>query len=265
MGTTTTMSVAETSSSTVAPTSTLPDRTTTTGNPGEPQLVSGTKHREGTKISNELPEGAIGPSQHIIGEEEKLLQELTGASTYRLRSEVSGRFAMANSLVVDVAVIEGLHLSTGDSHAEWSVVDSTSGGLVPVTEEILVDGRRFRYAPADDEWEEFEYGSDLAGPVVMVPLAYSWIHEFSHQLGGAEWLGNEEIEGVAVGHYQWQRQGTIPGDGGETVWDAELWVDGRGVVWRFASASYIDGEPWQATDTVLYDVGAAVTIEAPPT
>jgi len=155
MGTTTTMSVAETSSSTVAPTSTLPDRTTTTGNPGEPQLVSGTKHREGTKISNELPEGAIGPSQHIIGEEEKLLQELTGASTYRLRSEVSGRFAMANSLVVDVAVIEGLHLSTGDSHAEWSVVDSTSGGLVPVTEEILVDGRRFRYAPADDEWEEF--------------------------------------------------------------------------------------------------------------
>lgn len=46
---------------------------------------------------------------------------------------------------------------------------------------------------------------------------------------------------------------------------SEFWIDGDGVVWRYAyEVDFQDGELVQTLDATLYDVGADITI-VPPT
>lgn len=222
--------------------------------------MTGTFYPTGTPVPVVLPEGAIGPSEFINGEDDVQLRDIVGAATHRMRVNISAPFEGLGDFVIESDVIEGASADVFTVYARWFASDAPDGSS-PVFEVVLIDGGQYRRTQGE-EWRD-NSGGALFGWYVP-PIVYSMLHPISSQITGSEWLGNEEIEGVPVGRY---RSIPLHDSGSSSEIDVrgttEIWIDADGVVWRAVSEIFVEGELWWSFDAVLYDVGADIVIEAP--
>ncbi len=250
----------------------IPDAATTTTTTVSPhasvapddEIITGIFYPTGTPVPVALPDGAIGPNEWISKEGGTLLGDMVDASTYRLRTMVSIPSRTDGQgfedYVFEVDVIEGATEDDAAISFRW-VVSDVPEELAVVLEAVLIDGRQYRRDQGGDWFDNT--GGPLFG-MVAPPVVYSVLHDLSPQISAADWLGNEEIDGIPVGRYRWstsQDMRSIP----TSDWGAmyELWVDAEGVVWRVLSETYAAGNLLWSFDTVLYDVGADIEIEVP--
>lgn len=263
--TTTTEAEVQTTTSTVATTTTAATpSTTTTLEAATPELVAGTFIPSGTVVPTELPEGAIGPAEQIVGDQGSSLTERIGVNSYRIRSIGTTSYGdePPEQLLVEVEVVEGTEPEETARHEWWYAPTSASGDRELVAEVIVIDGHRYGYDVEDNEWRDIGFPQDIFGLPPPVATTYTVLDEASFALTGSIWLGNEEIDGVSVGHFEVP---PIPEEyRGDSDSNSELWIDADGVVWRFVwDYSFNDGEIAQSLDAVLYDVGAKIEIVAP--
>ncbi len=54
------------------------------------------------------------------------------------------------------------------------------------------------------------------------------------------------------------------GDSSEYTSTVEFWIDARGIVWRIQAETLVGGTVFWSVETILFDVGADIVIEAPP-
>ena len=270
--TTTATSTSTTVPATTTTSTTLAPSTTTTTEPEdvpEPELITGTFYEDGEVIQNDLPDGAIGPAEHVVGTYRDSLTEALGIGTYRIRAEfvVGWGWPEIEQVVVEVDVTEDPDDGVHASHERWITPDPSTGELAVSHQVITIGDQRFVFDPNDGEWRDVGIPSDLIGPMLMAPTGYPWLGQFAIYVSAVGWLGNDEIDGVPVGHYE------IPPDPTdvdnprhlESDWDSdvEFWIDADGIIRRYKTVAYLNGEFYQSDDTLLYDVGADITIEAP--
>jgi hypothetical protein len=251
-----------------------PPTTTTTAAPNslDPVLVTGTFTPAGTLVSTDLPEGAIGPAEYVVSRDPMTLGERIGVGTYRLHADILvgyGEPDVAIRYVVEVDAVEGSDPTEHSSHERWfAPAQDGDGGGPPVfgAEVITIGDRRFAREVDEDEWTEVGFPMDIAGPIVIAPTRYATLDALSDLVSAWGWLGNEDVDGIPVGHYEVPPYPDLQPDsydGPEFASQSEFWVDADNVVWQWISSSTVDGNLWQSMDLVLFDVGANITIAAP--
>lgn len=225
--------------------------------PVEPTLVTGgTSYPIGTPVPISLPDGAIGPNEDRNTGNDSL-RALIGVSTYRLRTTAIAPIEPGSDQVaeasIQVDVVEG---ETADDVDEY-IQESVDDGEELVTYEMIIVGDRYFTREPGRDWDESSGGYDIVGPVMMIPYDYASMSGVRWSIAAAEWLGNEEIDGVPVGHFRWSEGND------EVTRDTEYWIDGDGVVWRLKTRMMFGDQLFYDADTVLCDVGADITVEAP--
>lgn len=270
--TTTVPSTSTTVAATTTTTSTTAPSTTTTTAPEdvpEPAIITGTFFEDGEVIQNDLPDGAIGPAEHVVGTYRESLTEALGVGTYRIRAEfvVGWAWPETEEYVVEVDVTEDPDSGVNASHERWIIPDPITGDLAGTYQIITIGDQRFAYDPNDGEWRDVGIPSDLVGPMLMAPTGYPWLGQFATYVSAVGWLGNDEIDGVPVGHYEIPPYPTDVDNPRhlESDWDSdvEFWIDADGIVRRYKTVAYLNGDFYQSDNTLLYDVGADITIEPP--
>lgn len=198
------------------------------------------------------------------------LSQLLGVSTYRIRTEIERFFpeeGVEGSLASTVVstVVEGEAPDDVAVHVRRAWTDPEGS---EVFEYMIVDGQTF-VRGEETEWQDAS-DSDLFGHGPdPTPILYSSIHGYSRHLyaspviGESEWLGNEEIDEVPVGRYQWSRPDDDSTGPHDVVSEGEFWVDASGVVRRVRSSAYQNEMLLFTQDAQLLDVGADIKIESP--
>ena len=201
----------------------------------------------------------IGHAEVVSVEPESGLTQVLGESTYRIRTEVES-YATGQPEVDPFALVYISEVIESDDPNRFAVSRSTETGpddFEDSADYIFVDSRLF-VLERHGEWLEAT-GSDWFGPEVF-PTVYSTLHNAFYPKD-SEWLGNETLDGVPVGHYR--KQIPEPLEAFDTASDEEIWVDATGVVRRLKVAVHRGDTLLLEFDSKLFDIGANIRIEAP--
>lgn len=229
---------------------------------------------EGTVVNTDLPDGATGPDTFVVDYDGRTLLEVIGSDSYRLHFEhetASEDGTWEYRFAADIDVNEQANPAENWRHERWFEFDPATDMFAPHTEIVSAKGRLMILDPSIDEWTEIasllEIPPHLAVPSQYTPVGYSALYGISYLLPRSDWLGNEEIGGVPVGHFEFssftEAELEVIGQGLPIEASIEFWIDADGVVRRRQTTTLFEGSHYQIEDTTLFDVGADITIEAP--